>query len=157
MGNGSVTDFSGMDRQGACSMIRDEKGGSLVEFAIILPLLLVMLFGIIELGILLYNQAVITNASREGARYGIVARNPRWTEAEILGVVRDFCDRELITFGDQNAPSVTATPLDGTTDFGDDLAVQVNWIHTFLVLPNFPEIGLSNSLTLSARTVMKYE
>ena len=54
------------------TMIRNEKGGSLVEFAIITPLLFVILFGIFESGLLLYNKAVITNASREGARAGIV-------------------------------------------------------------------------------------
>ena len=52
--------------------MRDESGGSLVEFAVIAPLLFVILFGIIEFGILLYDQAKITNASREGARAGIV-------------------------------------------------------------------------------------
>jgi Flp pilus assembly protein TadG len=145
-----------MDRQGAFAMIRDEKGGSLLEFAIIMPLLFLMLFGIIDFGILLYNQAVITNASREGARYGIVSRNPRRTEGEISGVVTDYCDR-LITFGGQNNPSVTVTNPDGTTLFGDDLSVQVGWSHTFLALPDLPWVGLSNPLNLSARTVMKYE
>ncbi len=41
----------------------------MVEFAIVAPLLFVLLFGIIEFGVMLYDQAVITNASREGARY----------------------------------------------------------------------------------------
>ena len=59
------------DKQGYM-MIRDEHGGSLVEFAVIAPLLFVILFGIIEFGILIYDKAVITNASREGARAGIV-------------------------------------------------------------------------------------
>ena len=127
-----------------------------MEFAIVLPLLLIILFGIIEFGILLYNQAVITNASREGARYGIVAANPRHSENDISGVVTNYCSR-LITFGAQNTPVVNATPLDGTTIFGDDLEVQVNWQHTFLALPNFPGIGLPNPLDLSAITVMKYE
>jgi Flp pilus assembly protein TadG len=46
-----------------------QRGASAVEFALILPLLLAIVFGIIEFGAVLYNQAVITNASREGARY----------------------------------------------------------------------------------------
>ena len=144
-------------------MIRDEHGGSLVEFAIVMPLLFVILFGIIEFGLLLYNQAVITNASREGARYGIVSRSPRHTQSEISLVVTDICDK-LVTFGDWEDPSVSASstdasfPLNGvTTDFGDNLAVQVTWPHTFLVLPNLPGIGLPNPLVLSAKTVMKYE
>ena len=54
-----------------------QKGASLVEFALVLPLLMLILWGIIEFGLLLYNKQVITNASREGARAGIVAANPR--------------------------------------------------------------------------------
>ena len=50
--------------------LREEKGASLVEFAIILPLLIIVIFGIIEFSILLYDKAVITNAGREGARFG---------------------------------------------------------------------------------------
>ena len=46
-----------------------QRGAAAVEFAIVLPLLLVFVFGIIEFGFLLYDKAVITNASREGARY----------------------------------------------------------------------------------------
>jgi Flp pilus assembly protein TadG len=48
-------------------MIRDQNGGAAVEFAIILPLLIALLFGIVEFGLLLYNKQIITNASREGA------------------------------------------------------------------------------------------
>ena len=46
----------------------------MVELAIILPILLIVLFGLIEFGFILYDKAVITNASREGARQGIVYR-----------------------------------------------------------------------------------
>ena len=53
-------------------MIRDESGGSLIDFAITTPLLFIIAFGIMEFGILLYDKAVITNASREAARAGIV-------------------------------------------------------------------------------------
>jgi Flp pilus assembly protein TadG len=137
--------------------LKDERGGSLVEFAIILPLLLILLFGIIEFGLLLYNQAVLTNASREGARFGIVAATPRHNLAQISQVVTDYCDGRLVTFGTSPSLSISATPLDTTTLFGDDLEVLVTWPYTFLAMPNLPWIGLTNPLTLSARTVMKYE
>ena len=54
--------------------IKSENGASAVEFALVMPLLFVLIFGIIEFGIFLYDKAVITNASREGARAGVVAR-----------------------------------------------------------------------------------
>ena len=45
----------------------NQKGAALIEFAIVLPLLLLLVFGAIEFGLLFYNKQVITNASREGA------------------------------------------------------------------------------------------
>ena len=50
---------------------RNDHGGAMVEFAIVLPLLLIFVFGIIEFSLLFYNKAVLTNASREGARAAI--------------------------------------------------------------------------------------
>ena len=60
---------------GGAGAARREAGQELVEFALILPLLLLLFLGIIEFGraILAYNT--IANAAREGARYGIVDPN----------------------------------------------------------------------------------
>ena len=44
---------------------KNDSGVAAVEFALILPLLMWVLFGIVNYGILLYDQAVITNAARE--------------------------------------------------------------------------------------------
>ena len=51
----------------------NEKGGAAVEFALVLPMLFLVLFAIIEYGWLLTNQIVLTNAVSEGARAGIKA------------------------------------------------------------------------------------
>ena len=59
--------------------LKNDRGGSLIEFVLIAWVLFLILFGIMEFGLIMYNQAVITNASREGARYGIVSRTPRYT------------------------------------------------------------------------------
>ena len=47
-----------------------EKAQGLVEFSLVLPLLLMLIFGIIEFGRLLFVYAAVTTASREAARYG---------------------------------------------------------------------------------------
>jgi Flp pilus assembly protein TadG len=131
-------------------------GQALVEFAVLLPVLLTLLLGIIEFGFLLYNQQVITNASREGARYGIVSRSPRRTVSEIETVVEYYCSDHLITFG-TGEPTTTVQP-DPTTGsvFGDDLNVEVIFPYQFLVLPEFVRdlVGIQN---LRATTTMKYE
>ena len=138
------------------SVIKNEDGAALVEFAVVLPLLVILLVGMMEFGLLLYNQHVITNASREGARYGIVARSDRRTPEEIELVVEAYCGERMVTFGD-GAPETEVDPEDtsGAT-FGNDLTVTVTFHYDFLVLPNF--VGaLVGGTDLQAQTTMKYE
>ncbi len=51
-------------------MFRKHRGQALVEFALILPILLLLAFGCIDLGRVFYYQEAVTNVAREGARYG---------------------------------------------------------------------------------------
>ena len=55
---------------------RGESGQSLVEFALVLPLLLALLCAIIDFGWLYYNQITLNNAAREGARYAVIHYDP---------------------------------------------------------------------------------
>jgi len=48
------------------------KGDTLVEFALLLPILMLILMGIFDLGRAFHAYIVIANAAREGARYGVV-------------------------------------------------------------------------------------
>ncbi len=68
-------------------------GQSLVEFAISLPILLVILVGVVDLGRLYFSYISIVNAAREGARYG--AGHPTDT-ANILTHVRNEVDGNII-------------------------------------------------------------
>ena len=57
---------------GRCSLRR---GQSLVEFAIVLPLLMLIVFGVLDLGRAFFALVTITNAAREGARFGVTNIN----------------------------------------------------------------------------------
>jgi len=139
-----------------------EQGAAAVEFALILPLLSVLLFGIIEFGILFYNKAMITNASREGARAGIVYDFPtRPSDADIASIVVAYCGSHLITFGDPTQVPSTSVTRNGTGT-GADLSVTVGYDYDFLLLPNFlgaffSNTQLSNRISLQATTVMRLE
>lgn len=133
-----------------------QKGAAAVEFALILPVLVLMLFGIVEFSLLLFNKQVITNASREGARAGIVAGgSPRVSDepghVTISNVVNNYCTNSLITFGTDSGPQTTV--ISSGSSFGDNLTVTVTYQYDFLVLSNF---GFG-PVTLTARTVMKLE
>jgi Flp pilus assembly protein TadG len=137
-----------------------EKGASAVEFAIVLPVLIVILFGIIEFGLILYDKAVITNASREGARRGIVYHEPgtitsSGVAADIVNTVNIYTANYLISFG--SVPAVPLTTVSGDCfSPGTALSVTVTYPYTFLVLPDFVST-LGGGITLNASTVMNCE
>ena len=55
--------------------ILKQSGQELAEFAIVLPLLLLVAFGVLDLGRIFHSAITITNAAREGARYGMIHPN----------------------------------------------------------------------------------
>jgi len=138
-----------------------QKGAAAVEFALILLPLLILTFGFIEFGIYVYDKQVITNASREGARAGIVSTggNPRVTPETIEQIVKDYAEERLITFGDPDTePVLNPNPPVGYASdaaFGTDLAVTVQYDYSFFLLPNLAGIGFDGHI--QATTVMKYE
>ena len=54
--------------------LHDERGQTMVEFAIVLPILCVLLFGAIQFGILFNNYVTLTDAVRAGSRKAAVSR-----------------------------------------------------------------------------------
>ncbi len=134
--------------------LKDQKGVAAVEFALVLPILVVLAFGIIEFSLALYDKAVITNASREGARAGIVFSVPPVTDAQIGDVVTTYCQNRMISLGSPN--SVTTQVSGGGGTAGEALTVQVDYQYTFLLLPGFIS-SLTSGINLSAVTVMRME
>ena len=132
----------------------NQRGVAAIEFALILPVLVLLLLGIIEFSLALYDKAVITNASREGARAGIVFSDPPMTDGEISSVVTSYCQNRMITFG--SATQVTTTVLREGTSSGDDLTVRVQYQYQFLAVPKFVT-GLAGGVQLAAQTVMRME
>ncbi|NJD57227.1 MAG: pilus assembly protein [Nitrospirae bacterium] len=135
--------------------ITEQRGASAVEFALVLPLLLLLVFGIVEWGMYMFNKHIITNASRTGARRGIVQEIPRVPLSEIQQTVVNYTSTHLVTFGTPNAPVTTVPAI--CTKFDDDLAVTVSYDYTFLLLPTLSAGRVSPSKTITARTVMKCE
>ena len=127
-----------------------DKGATAVELAIILPLVLIIIFGIIEFSLLLYNKNIITHATREGARVGVVYSQPRITFSQIQNEVNQYIGDRLISFSSSNNATVR-TFLDESSGFdltntqnlicpsfpgsNAKLKVLVNYEYTFLFLP----------------------
>jgi Flp pilus assembly protein TadG len=78
---------------------RREGGQSVVELALTLPLLLLLICGMIELGWLASSRLVLDNITREGVRAGIVATSAATNTAEVVarinGMKPDYMTNEL--------------------------------------------------------------
>ena len=70
-------------------MRKREKAQALVEFAFVLPILLLLMVAIIDFGIVFYTQMALTNAAWEGARAGATVIDPSQGDQEITGAVHN--------------------------------------------------------------------
>jgi Flp pilus assembly protein TadG len=129
-----------------------QRGTSSVELALILPVFLFLVFGLIELSVALYDQAVLIQASREGARAGIVLRNPKLTAAEIQQVVLTTTSGALISLGPAVDPVVTVTQSSPAA-FPNPLKVKVEYTYTGLGLGSLMS-ALTQPVVLSATSTM---
>jgi len=68
--------------------LRERAGQSVVELAITLPILLLLMLGLVNLGLLMHAQIVLTNAAWEGARAGATITDPAHGDEEIIGAVQ---------------------------------------------------------------------
>jgi Flp pilus assembly protein TadG len=107
---------------------RAQQGAAAVEFALILPVLLLVLLGTVELSLALYNKAILTNASREGARAGIVLSSPKMTNAQISAVVLNYTNGALISLGATTTPTVTVVQS-SPASFPNALRVTVSYTY----------------------------
>ena len=150
---------------------KGQRGAALVEFAIIFPLLMVLVFGIIEFGILLYDKAMITNASREGARYGILFA-PQAERCDVNNLsagriddikerVNKYAEDHLISFGPGTTMTITSE-LVGADVCGSGARLKVTVVYPFhyLIFSNLISLiggNIAEQLDLTAITVMRME
>jgi hypothetical protein len=149
-------------------LIRNNKGAAMAELAITLPILLVVLFGIFEFGLIMYDKAVITNASREGARKGIVFRADAdtgnydpYSVTDIQGVVNTYLDNGRRLIPPATYPVGYSVGLPDGICTGPiaiprpTLTVVVSYDYHFFILPRF--ITSLLPIHLVGETIMRCE
>ena len=122
------------------SLFRMEQGQSALEFLLVLPIFVLAFLLVVDLGMLMYQFVSISNAVREGARFGSInCGDGSCTDDEVKtriiarsgGILSDPDDRPevLVDWMDNE-------PFDGTiSSRGDSIVVRVNHPYDFLFFP----------------------
>lgn len=121
--------------------MKSEKGQSLVEFALVLPLLILLLFGIVDFGRIFHAYLTIDHAGREAAREASIGKG----NADVI----DTAEEKAVGI---DLTEVTVSPEARSS--GNDVTVTITYEITFLT----PLIGsIFGPITLTDNTVMRVE
>ena len=89
---------------------RGQSSQALIEFALISPVLLLLLFGIVDIGRAVFYYDTLNHAVREGARAAVQAQTSLPTNADVLAAVRSQLIGAQVTEPCPQGPVTTATP-----------------------------------------------
>ena len=133
---------------------RCESGSQLIEFMIVFPLLMLLIAGILDFGMLLRNYEVITNAAREGARVAVLEG---YEEADVQARVDQYLD--AAGMGGPAVVQLTDVPV--TTPAGTFTArsVTLDYNYQWVTLSGFAPFfgGTFGTLPLQVVSVMRTE
>lgn len=146
-----------MKRQGEWSMVeplaRDKKGQELVEYALTLPVLLLLVLGIMEFGLAVFAYNSVANAAREGARVGAVM------DGDIEALRVPIEDAVIARTGGlwltEGNVSVTETVVTTGTDTA--IRVTVNYTHPLITGMIMKAAGGNATLQLRSEATMRRE
>ena len=130
---------------------KKERGQSMVEFVLVLPIFLVLVFGIVDFGMGIHAWLTITSASREGARIGTVSASSGEIEAKV---------RANSSSLDQSKLTVVTTNAQGTS--GESVVVDVDYQYDLItplssVLDLVGGSAVGTTLNFSSSTEMRLE
>ncbi len=139
------------------SRLAAEGGAELIEMALVIPILLLVVLGIVDFAFVFQRYEAVTNATREGARVAVL---PGYTEPDVQSRVQSYIQTGGLPTTASN-PTVTVTPTTVAAGGNTWSATQVNvsYEHDYLFLgPIAGWFGGSfTSLTLTSQATMRNE
>lgn len=137
---------------------RSQRGAAAIEFAIVLPILLLFVLGIVDLGLMMNSVSVTANAAREGARAAALGANGTQTRSVAKSAFEFLPDADAAT----NTVTVTCLTAagapcsidDSTADSGGTVKVTVSYVHSWLS-PGL--LGLGDTTTIVRSSEMRIE
>ena len=134
---------------------KTETGAEIIEMAIVLPLLLMVLFGIVEFGFLFQRYVFLTNAAAEGAR---VASLPGYNQADVQARVAAYAAASNITGVSATSVAAPIAGPGGTSWPGSQVTVTYVYSYQFIG-PLAALVGgsMNPSVTLTSRSTVRHQ
>jgi Flp pilus assembly protein TadG len=119
--------------------LRSQQGQSLTEFALALPILMLLLFAVIQFGIVFNNYVTLTDATRAGARKGAVGRQLSNPQGDTITAVRNSAQ-------DLKQSNLNVTVI-STWQPGADVSVTADYPYSISLLGMVVKSGRLSSKT----------
>ena len=143
---------------------RSDEGAELIEFALVVPMLLFLLAGIAEFGIIFQQYEVVTNAAREGARIAVL---PGYSTADVQTRVGAYLTAAAVPVATSGTPSTSLVNVgvtNGTVPISGGRVINVRTVtvvytHQYLFLRGIGAWFGNNftTLPLTAAASMRLE
>jgi len=139
-------------------LARGERGAELIEFALVLPLLLLLVLGIVDFAFMFQRLEVITNAAREGARIAVL---PGYDTPDVRARVNNYLvDGGVpIVAGTNPVVNLSTVPLASPGGTITAKQVQVTYTHQYMFLSGLASWfgGNFSTVPLNAVSTMRAE
>ena len=124
--------------------LRRERGQELVEYALVLPVLLALILGIMQLALVILSYNTLGDAARRGARFGVIADNA------------DFPDRiKAVVYQETDAAGMKRADLSFVTPMksSDNQTIRVDVTYNMLMIIPISIVKISSSGRIPLRAV----
>jgi Flp pilus assembly protein TadG len=120
--------------------IRNQQGQTMTEFALVLPILALLLFAVIQFGIVFNNYITLTDATRAGARMAAVSRQDPNRDSAVTSAVRSSAS-------DLTGSKLSVPPPSSTWYPGADVSVTASYPYSISLLGLVVKSGRLSSTT----------
>jgi Flp pilus assembly protein TadG len=140
-----------------------ERGQSLVEFALVVPVFIVLVLGIVDFGMALRSYVTVTNAAREGARYAVLGCKDSTQEDAIKdqvisrssGLIKTRSDVIVDAAPDTSGVDACSASVPGSTN---PIKITANYDYAYITpLGNFVAALSGGPLHISSSSTMRVE
>jgi Flp pilus assembly protein TadG len=139
---------------------RTERGASALEFALVAPILILLLFGIVTFGLLFAQDLALSNAARQAARFAAVAGHTcdqvKLEAQDAAPLIDDLAlDDITVAIDPATSPGCASTTTEPCREsgVGDNVTVEITYVADVLL----PVPGLGSTRTLTSKGVFRCE